>query len=436
MKIPGILKQSGGAVTKLKAGRQIKWFLVTAAAVLVGCSLCITVYFWFDEVLNGYLLDWFDRHFMYFQQKIGPGGVVTYYREIQWEPLKRLVFDALLLLVTAWIVSVRLISVLYSSYQEKRKIRQISQMIGTYMSPRKQFGAMDAEEVFPKEYVEISVQLAEVKANMQLHEQMLKEEAARKNDLITYLAHDLKTPLTSVVGYLSLLEEAPDMPPTQKAKYVHIALDKALRLEKLINEFFEITRYNLQQIVLEKETVDLEFMLVQMADEFYPILQGHGNTARLCLGGKEWGGQGADVRDSAACGDGQTIQVYADAEKLARVFNNILKNAVAYSYPGTEITIEANISQEPQIQKGALAEQEKVTVAFSNHGKTIPKQRLESIFEKFFRLDEARTTDTGGAGLGLAIAKEIVTLHGGAITAKSENEVTVFTVELPLQGLC
>ena len=400
----------------MKTDRQIRWFVVTAAAVLVGWSLCITVYFWFDEVLNGYLLDWFEQRFMFYQQKIGPGGVVTYYREIKWESLKRLMFVALLLLVAAWIVSVRLISVLYASYQEKTKVRQIGQMIGSYMSPRNRFGAMDAGEVFPEEYAEISVQLAEVKANMQLHEQMLKEETARKNDLITYLAHDLKTPLTSVVGYLSLLEEAPDMPAEQKAKYVHIALDKALRLEKLINEFFEITRYNLQQIVLEKETVDLEFMLVQMADEFYPILQEHGNTIRLCFAG------------------GQAVQVYADPEKLARVFNNILKNAVAYSYPGTEITIEADISPRQQTGKDDPAEQEKVTVAFSNHGKTIPKQRLESIFEKFFRLDEARTTDSGGAGLGLAIAREIVTLHGGAVTARSEDEVTVFTVELPVQS--
>ena len=141
----------------------------------------------------------------------------------------------------------------------------------------------EAGEVFPPEYAEISVQMAEIKSSIQRHEQTIKEEAARKNDLITYLAHDLKTPLTSVVGYLSLLEEAPDMPEEQKAKYVHITLDKALRLEKLINEFFEITRYNLQQIVLEKETVDLTFMLVQMTDEFYPILQEHNNTIRVEL---------------------------------------------------------------------------------------------------------------------------------------------------------
>ena len=91
----------------------------------------------------------------------------------------------------------------------------------------------------------------------------------RRIDLVTYLAHDLKTPLTSVIGYLSLLDEAPDMPPEQKAKYTHIALDKANRLERLVNEFFEITRYNLQQIKLEKERIDLYYMLVQMGGRVF-----------------------------------------------------------------------------------------------------------------------------------------------------------------------
>ena len=277
-------------------------------------------------------------------------------------------------------------------------------MIGDYMKHDR-----EVSEVFPAEYAEISAQMAEIKANMQRHEQTMKEEAARKNDLITYLAHDLKTPLTSVVGYLSLLEEAPDMPAEQKARYVHITLDKALRLEKLINEFFEITRYNLQQIVLEKETVDLPFMLMQMTDEFYPILNAHGNTVKLEL--PEEGEEGKLV-------------VYADAEKLVRVFNNILKNAVAYSYPNTEILVKCQVLAE-------ATEEGRVRILFRNRGKTIPKQKLDSIFEKFFRLDDARSTNSGGAGLGLAIAKEIVTLHHGAITAHSENQVTTFTVELP-----
>ena len=177
-------------------------------------------------------------------------------------------------------------------------------------------------------------------------------------------------------------------------------MDKANRLEKLINEFFEITRYNLQQIILEKEMVDLYYMLIQMSDEFYPILASHGNTITLHAQ--------------------EDLTVYADPTKLATVFNNILKNAIAYSYPNTDIQITA------------VKTEEEIRISVCNHGKTIPQQRLESIFEKFFRLDDARTTNTGGAGLGLAIAKEIVTLHGGTISANSEHELTTFCVTLPI----
>ena len=222
----------------------------------------------------------------------------------------------------------------------------------------------------------------------------------RKNDLVMYLAHDIRTPLTSVIGYLSLLDEAPDMLTEQRAKYVHITLEKAHRLEKLVNEFFEITRYNLQQINLEKEQIDLYYMLVQMEDEFYPILSERGNTAVLC----------AD----------ENLTVYGDPAKLARVFNNILKNAAAYNTPNTEILIRAE------------QRENSVVVTIQNQGPTIPADKLSAIFEKFYRMDEARTSDTGGAGLGLAIAKEIVTLHGGTITVESHENTTTFTVALPI----
>ena len=167
-----------------------------------------------------------------------------------------------------------------------------------------------------------------------------------------------------------------------------------------INEFFEITRYHLQQTRIEKETIDLYYMLVQMTDEFYPLLQKHGNSIEL------------DVEENTT--------VFGDAEKLARVFNNILKNAIAYSDPGSKIQLWAEQNNT------------EIRIYFQNKGKTIPPHKLDSIFEKFFRLDEARATNTGGAGLGLAIAKEIVTLHGGSITADSKDEKTVFCVSLPL----
>ena len=235
--------------------------------------------------------------------------------------------------------------------------------------------------------------LAERKAETALAEQ-------RKDELVMYLAHDIRTPLTSVIGYLNLLEEEPDMPAEQRAKRVHIALEKAYRLETMINEFFEITRYNSQQITLSKETIDLYYMLVQLSDELFPVFAPRGNTVALHLA--------------------EDLTVEADPEKLARVFSNILKNAASYSYPHTEITISAEKSEH------------EVIIQFQNSGEDIPSEALASLFDKFYRADKSRSSDTGGTGLGLAIAKEIVTLHGGAISASSKNHVITFTISLPL----
>ena len=226
----------------------------------------------------------------------------------------------------------------------------------------------------------------------------------RKNDLVMYLAHDIRTPLTSVIGYLSLLDEAPDMPAEQRAKYLHITLDKALRLETLVNEFFEITRYNMQEMPLEREKIDLSYMLVQLVDEFYPILQQKQNTAVLH----------AD----------ENLTVSGDAVKLARVFNNLLKNAVAYSDPGTPITISAGL-------RAGADGKKMVAVTVRDQGATIPAEKLDRLFEKFYRLDTARNSQTGGSGLGLSIAKQIVLQHGGQIRAESADNTVVFTVELP-----
>lgn len=257
----------------------------------------------------------------------------------------------------------------------------------------------DTEIHLPPEMMATERKLNTVKQELKQRTLEAKLAEQRKNDLVMYLAHDIRTPLTSVIGYLNLLAEAPDMPTEQKAKYVDITLDKAYRLEKMINEFFEITRYNLQQINLSKETIDLYYMLVQLTDELSPILSNNGNTTALRAN--------------------ENLSVYGDPDKLARVFNNVLKNAAAYSYPNTEILISAE-------EKDGT-----VILSFINKGKTIPREKLSSIFERFYRLDEARTSNTGGTGLGLAIAKEIVSLHGGTITANSENDTIEFIITLP-----
>lgn len=250
--------------------------------------------------------------------------------------------------------------------------------------------------------LEIANQMNQIKMSVLLSKQAVKEAEDKKNELVMYLAHDIRTPLTTVIGYLSLLSEAPDMPTEQRAKYVGIALEKAERLEKLLNELFEITRYNTKTVPLKKENLDLYCLLVQLIDEFYPTLSARGNTAVL----------DAD----------ENLLVMADPEKLARVFNNILKNAAAYSYPNTEISIAAH------------KQNTSIVITIQNHGKTLSQEQLKDIFEKFNRLDEARLSDTGGAGLGLSIAEKIIHLHGGEITATSQNDTICFTVILPVSA--
>ncbi len=248
----------------------------------------------------------------------------------------------------------------------------------------------------------IETRLRKIKSTLKKQEREAIEAEQKKNDMVVYLAHDLKTPLTSIMAYLTMLDSYQDMPEVERQKYIHIALEKSARLGELINEFFDITKFNLQDMELEKSELNLTMMLEQVADEFYGVFQDKG----LCC----------DLHVE------EDLIIYGDSDKLARVFDNILRNAVSYCYPDSEIRILARRVE------GA------VEIVFSNKGEPIPMEKLEAIFEKFYRLDEARRSRTGGAGLGLAIAKKIVELHQGNIIAKSDGDETSFVVVLPLPG--
>lgn len=250
--------------------------------------------------------------------------------------------------------------------------------------------------VLSEDLKSIQDELNSVRENA-IHNSMLAKEAEqRKNDLIVYLAHDLKTPLTSVIGYLTLLNDEPDIPDNTREKYTSIALSKAERLEDLINEFFDITRFNLTSIELDIEKVNLSRMLEQICNEFIPVLSEHNLSWTLEI----------------------TPDIYfmCDPDKLSRVFDNLIRNAINYSYEQTQITCTLT------------SENNNIHILFKNHGKTISPEKLDRIFEQFFRLDSSRTSSTGGAGLGLAIAKEIVELHGGQINTKSEDESITFEI--------
>ncbi len=221
----------------------------------------------------------------------------------------------------------------------------------------------------------------------------------RKNDLIVYLAHDLKTPLASVIGYLNLLHDEREISAELREKYLAISLEKAEHLEDLINEFFEIAKFHLTYVELQYSKINLTRLLEQLLYEFDPMLR--------------------EKRLTCAINAPEDVMLRCDAKKMQRVFDNLLRNAVIYSFEGTQIEIAVAVQGE------------NLSITFVNHGDTISANHLERIFEQFYRLDVSRGTG-GGAGLGLAIAKQIVELHSGTIEAESEDEIITFKIILPV----
>lgn len=249
------------------------------------------------------------------------------------------------------------------------------------------------------EYREIQNELEKIKLTNQKNQDALMQETQRTKDLVTFLAHDLRTPLASVIGYLNLLIDSPEISTETRAKYLGIALDKAYRLEYLIDEFFDITRFNFQNIVLDYSKFDLTLLLQQLNEEFYPILKKKDQMLEM------------KISDSCL--------VDGDSTKLVRVFNNLLKNASAYGFEGSKIHLDVS-SNKNQLE-----------ITITNEGQTIPPEKLEVIFDKFYRLDSARSSNSGGAGLGLAIAKEIIEAHHGEISAMSDKGCTTFILHFP-----
>lgn len=237
-----------------------------------------------------------------------------------------------------------------------------------------------------------------IKYNYIMTKKNEREAEQKKNDLIMYMAHDLKTPLTSIIGYLTLLSEEKEISKKLQEKYIKIALDKSLRVEELTNQFFDITRYDLHSMQINKKEINIVYLLEQLIDECYPMLEK--NNLRCKLNAPE------------------RIIYIGDGDKLARAFDNLLKNAINYSYK--ETTIEISVEEK----------ENKIFISFKNRGDKIPEYKLDKLFEKFYRADDARQSTTGGAGLGLAITKEIIELHNGKISVKNDDEFIEFDIEL------
>lgn len=299
----------------------------------------------------------------------------------------------ILLMFIVWLVYVIL-----SLY---RMIKKIFSYINAIVESSNNWFTKDTDYItLPDELSDLEKKLNYLKRESLTNEKLARENEQKKDELIVYLAHDIKTPLTSMIGYLSILNEMDDMPKKQQEKYIKIALDKSYRLEELINELFDVARFNSEKIILEKEKLNLNLMLAQIIDDFYPTL--------------------SELNKKIELNNEQQIMLVADPDKLGRVFSNLIKNAINYSAENSNIRIN--------VRKNEY----NIIVDIINEGRQIPKEKLDQIFEKFYRLDSSRISKTGGSGLGLAIAKDIVQLHGGQIKAISSEKETLFRVELPL----
>lgn len=227
-----------------------------------------------------------------------------------------------------------------------------------------------------------------------------REAANTKNDLITGVSHDLRTPLTSVLGFLEYIEKDRYKTEVELRYYVNIAYEKSLTLKKLIDDLFEYTRVTNSGLPLNIEPVDLGKLLEQLVEEFTPVLEQADMSYRI-------------QKDEGA------LIINGDPNELVRLYENLFTNAVRYGKEGKLLDISV------------YRKDNKVIALCTNYGPPIPATDIPHLFKRFYRVDKSRSRETGGSALGLAIAKSITELHGGTISARSSRKQTEFTTSFP-----
>ena len=251
------------------------------------------------------------------------------------------------------------------------------------------------------EFSEMGANLNRLGEELQSLMEREREAEKSKSELVTNIAHDLRTPLTSIVGYLDILRTKRDGLDAETAvHYTEIAYEKSKKLEKLINELFGFTKLSGGELVMHVRTLDLVQLLAQLLEEFYPSFSKAGLHYELIA-------------------DRESLSLEGDPELLARVFENLIGNAIKYGAEGKQLRVFLNTAEQF------------VTVRVVNYGKVIPAEELPHVFDRFYRVEQSRNTKTGGTGLGLTIAKNIVEMHRGEISVTSDLTGTAFIVRLP-----
>ncbi|MHC5228358.1 sensor histidine kinase [Enterococcus sp. LJL99] len=222
-----------------------------------------------------------------------------------------------------------------------------------------------------------------------------------KDELITNVSHDIRTPLTSIIGYLGLIEDRQFHSQEDLLKYTHTAYVKAKQMKLLVDDLFEYTKVRQPSVPLYSTNFDMVQLVEQLAADFKLEAEKKGMIIQVQA-------------------DPPSLMMDGDTEKLVRVFNNLLSNALKYGKGGKHIVIS--------VDKIGL----EAVISVKNDGQPIPKKSLDQLFDRFYRVEESRSQETGGTGLGLAIAQSIIALHGGYIYAKSDTNWTSFIIHLPL----
>ncbi|MDD7113340.1 MAG: HAMP domain-containing sensor histidine kinase [Lachnospiraceae bacterium] len=251
------------------------------------------------------------------------------------------------------------------------------------------------------EFSEIAFSINEMQKNLAETLESQKMAEKTKDELITNVAHDLRTPLTSILGYMDLLTEGDFLTDDQRQKYLGIVSSKARQLENLVKALFDYTRYDKNKVKIKKEILDLNLFMPQLVDEFYPSFMDNQLECRT------------EFYEGA-------LNIEGNGELLARAIGNLMSNAIKYGAEGKVVEVKTGMAGK------------KAFVAVINYGRIIPSEDLDKIFDKFYRVEGSRSLKTGGTGLGLAIAKNIVNLHDGNIWATSDESGTRFQIELPV----
>lgn len=329
------------------------------------------------------------------------GMLARYARESQWNnALMEMIYDSDLVIVLGYmLLGMMVFSVTFLLLQE-RSVSYIGRISDAVRDISEGDLNTTVEVIGDDEFSSMAANLNKMVEEIRQLMDKEREAERTKNELITNVAHDLRTPLTSIIGYLEILsgKSAPLTPEMQK-KYIDIAYSKSKRLEKLIEDLFGFTKLNYGKISMRVAKVDIVKLLGQLLEESYPNFSNKGLSYELQ----------SNVPARI---------ISADGNLLARLFDNLINNAIKYGAEGKRVLVKVQASAET------------VQVSVTNYGYVIPAEELPMIFDKFYRVEQSRSTNTGGTGLGLAIVKNIVDMHGGDITVKSDLNGTVFTVTL------